>query len=178
MKTPTATSSRKDLFPYFDALAPEQDRWSAKNAYYHGHLARVFSFCIPPGSSVLEVGSGTGQLLEALQPRRGVGIDFSPAMVRAAQQKHPHLEFRVDDVENLRLEEKFEYIVVSDLIGFLHDVQRSLENLHRVSTPRTRVIISYHNFLWEPILKMGERLGLKAKQPTQNWLGHTDIQNL
>src|ERR1043166_1798276 len=150
MRTSTQIGRRDDLITYFDALAPERDRWIERNAYYHRQLARVFSFYIPAGSSVLEVGAGTGRLLDALQPRRGVGIDISTAMVRVAQQKHPHLEFRVDDVENLRLNETFEYIVVSDLIGFLHDVQRSLENLQRVSTPRTRIIISYYNFLWEP----------------------------
>lgn len=166
------------LIQYFDSLASERDRWVATNPYYHQQLAQTFSFCIPPNQSVLEVGSGTGQLLNALRPRRGVGIDISPNMVRIAQQRFPHLEFCVDDIEQLRLEEKFDYVVVSDLIGFLYDVQRAFENLHRVCTPRTRIVISYYNFLWEPILRMGELLGLKAKQPVQNWLSPADIENL
>ena len=169
---------RSRLVEYFDSLASERDRWIATNPHYHQQLAKSFSFYIPPGQSVLEVGSGTGQLLHALRPRRGVGIDISPAMVRTAQQKFPHLEFCVDDIEQLRLEEKFDYVVLSDLIGFLYDVQRTFENLHRVCTPRTRIVISYYNFLWEPILRLGELLGLKAKQPLQNWLAPADIENL
>jgi SAM-dependent methyltransferase len=166
------------LVQYFDGLASERDRWVAANPYYHQQLAQSFSFYIPPNQSVLEVGSSTGHLLNALRPRRGVGIDISANMVRIAQQKFPHLEFRVDDIEQLQLEEKFDYVVVSDLIGFLYDVQRAFENLHRVCTPRTRIVISYFNFLWEPILRTGELLGLKAKQPVQNWLAPADIENL
>src|SRR5207253_9043969 len=43
---------------------------------------------------------------------------------------------------------------------------------------RTRIGISYYNFLWEPVLKVGERLGLKARRPLQNWLGDADVVNL
>jgi hypothetical protein len=117
-------------------------------------------------------------LLNALKPAHGLGIDISPNMIQVARSKHPHLEFRVGDVENLDVEEKFDYVIISDLVGFLYDVQRSLENLHRVCTPRTRIVISYYNFLWEPILHTGEALGLKAKQPVQNWLGRLDVENL
>jgi SAM-dependent methyltransferase len=178
MTTALSTPKRDALVRYFDELAPERDRWIARNSYYHQQMARIFSFFIPSNHSVLEVGAGTGQLLAALQPRRGVGIDISPVMVRIAQQKFPHLEFRVDDVENLQCSEKFDYVVVSDVIGFLHDVQRSFENLHKVCTPRTRVIVSSYNFLWEPILRAAEMLGWKSKQPLQNWLGRADIENL
>jgi len=172
------TPDRTALIQYFDALAPERERWVRRNAYYHKQLAKTFSFYIPPNSSVIEIGCGIGQLLDALKPAHGLGIDISPNMIQVARSKYPHLEFRVGDVENLDVEEEFDYVIVSDLVGFLYDVQRSLENLHRVCTPRTRVVISYYNFLWEPILHTGEALGSKAKQPVQNWLGRLDVENL
>jgi SAM-dependent methyltransferase len=162
----------------FDALAPARDRWIARNRYYHDELARAFSFFIPPGRSVLEIGSGTGELLNSLKPSRGVGIDLSPGMVEVARRKFPQLEFRVDDLEQLELDGTFEYIVIADLLGFLHDVQSSFERLRALCTPRTRVVISYYNVLWEPILVLGERVGLKAKQPVQSWLGPHDVENL
>ncbi len=163
---------------YFDQLAPDRDRWIEKNRYYHDQLARILAFHIPAQARVLEIGSGTGRLLAALQPRRGLGIDFSPRMVETARRNHPHLEFLVDDVEDLRLAEKFDYVVLSDLLGFLDDVQQSFANLHRVCTPATRVLITYYNFVWEPIMQVGERLGWKTRQPTQNWLGNADVCNL
>lgn len=178
MNVPVLTPDPSPLIKYFDTLAPERVRWVEKNRYYHQQLAKTFSFFIPPGRSVLEIGCGAGQLLAALKPARGVGIDISSNMVRVARERYPHLDFRVDNLEDLQLDEKFDYIVISDLLGFLYDVQRSLENLRRVCSPRTRIVISHYNFLWEPILNAGEHLGLKARQPVQNWLGTGDVINL
>jgi SAM-dependent methyltransferase len=178
MNAAASTPDRSPLVKYFDTLAPERVRWVEQNRYYHQQLEKTFSFFIPPNRSVLEIGCGAGQLLAALKPARGVGIDLSPNMVHVAKKRYPHLDFRVDDLEALQLDEPFDYVVISDLLGFLYDVQRSLENLRRVCSPRTRIVISYHNFLWEPVLNAGERLGLKARQPTQNWLGTADVVNL
>ncbi len=41
-----------------------------------------------------------------------------------------------------------------------------------------KLIISSYNYLWEPTLRMGERVGMKARQPLQNWLSIKDIENL
>ncbi|MBI5393890.1 MAG: glycosyltransferase [Verrucomicrobia bacterium] len=177
--TPASDSaSCSALVDRFDSLAPDRERLIGKNKYYHQQLAHYFSFFIPPGRSVLEVGCGIGQLLAALKPQRGVGIDLSPEMLRLARQKHPEADFRVGDVERLQLDEKFDYIVLSDLITFLHDVQKGFENLRPVCTPRTRLVISTYNYLWEPILRLGEMLGMKSRLPRQNWISPADVENL
>lgn len=163
---------------YFDSLAARRDHWIEKNWYYHQEIARALSFSIPEGSSVLEIGSSTGHLLNALQPKRGVGLDISPAMVEIATKKYPHLEFRVDDMENLKTDEQFDYVVLSDVIGFLTDVQKSLENLQRVCHRSTRILFTHFHFLWEPLLHMAERVGRKEKEPLSNWLTPADIANL
>src|SRR5262245_30711803 len=99
-------------------------------------------------------------------------------MVEIARGKYPHLEFRVDDVEQLTTDETFDYVVLSDVIGFLNDVQTSVKNLRRVCHRSTRILITYFHFLWEPILEAAERTGRKAKQPTLNWLTPADIANV
>ncbi|MEI6084990.1 MAG: glycosyltransferase [Verrucomicrobiota bacterium] len=169
---------KEKLISHFDAHAAERDQWLTRNSYYHRQLAHQFALHISPGKSVLEIGSGTGQLLAALQPSRGVGLDLSPNMVRLANEKYPHLKFLVGDVETLALDEKFDYVILSDVISYLHDVQNALQRLQRVCHSRTRIIISSYNALWQPILRAGETLGLKARQPAVNWLGGADIENL
>ncbi|HEX7515746.1 MAG TPA: glycosyltransferase [Chthoniobacterales bacterium] len=169
---------RIDLVQYFDSLAATRDLWIKKNWYYHQQLARTLSFFIPADSSVLEIGSSTGVLLNSLKPGRGLGLDISPAMVEIARRKYPHLEFRVDDIEDLETEEKFDYVVLSDVMGFLRDVQCSFENLRRVCHGSTRILITHFSFLWEPILHAAESVGWKAKQPLLNWLTPVDVANL
>ena len=174
-----ATSSRKeDLVALLDAQAPESDRWKRRNRYYYEAIERIARFHVPEGSSVLEIGCGTGELLHALRPSRGVGVDISPKVVKIARERHLGLTFLVGDAEDLPLSESFDYVVLSDLIGNLGDVQRSFEQLNKVCHPRTRVFITYYNYLWEPVLRVGERLGMKRPQPNQNWLSLKDIQNL
>ena len=169
---------KEDLIALLDAQAPESDGWKRRNRYYYDEIERIVRFHVPEGSSVLEIGCGTGDLLRALGPSRGVGVDISPKAVEIARAKHPGLSFLVGDAEDLPLSEPFDYVVLSDLIGYLDDVQRSFEQLNRVCHTRTRVIITYYNYLWEGVLRAGERLGMKRPQPDQNWLALADLQNL
>jgi SAM-dependent methyltransferase len=161
-----------------DAVADERDRFRKKNAYYHDEIERLAKFFIPEGASVLEIGCSTGDLLAALRPKRGVGVDFSPRTVEMARAKHPHLEFRVGEAEDLQLDETFDYVVMSDVVGLLDDVWAAFRSLRRVMRPDTRLVVTYYNMLWEPLLDAACRLGLKAPVPEQNWLGKTDIENL
>ncbi len=159
-------------------MAAERSRWRQKGAYYHGELEKYLRFLVPRGASVLEIGCGTGELLSALEPGRGVGIDISPEMVNKARENFPELEFRVDDFENLQLEEKFDYVIIAETIGQVDDVQNALQQVHRVCTPQTRVIVIYYNYLWAPVIKISELIGLRMKQSLQHWLPLDDIANL
>jgi SAM-dependent methyltransferase len=161
-----------------DALAPHRDEFRRKNRYYHAQIERIARFFIPEGASVLEVGCSTGDLLAALKPSRGVGVDLSPKHIAIAKKRHPGLEFGVADAEALELDETFEFVVLSDVIGFLDDVWAGLRGLRKVMGPRSRLFVTYHNFLWEPVLQVGAALGLKAPESEQNWLARGDIENL
>lgn len=163
---------------YYDSIAPERDTWRSRHAYYHSEIERFHKLAIPAGASVLQIGSGTGDLLDALQPSHGVGLDFSPEMTRIAQEKYPHLTFVEGDAESLPVEGQFDFVVLSDVLGDIYDVWEAIHQLRKVCRPDTRVVVTYYNFLWEPIIKMGEKLGRKMPQFYQNWLSGDDIQNL
>ena len=163
---------------YFDDIAGERLKWKKRNFFYHKSLENYFSFIIPANSRVLEIGCGTGELLNAVSPGYGVGIDFSKNMVEIAKNQFPSLNFHVQDAHNIELTETFDYIILSDIMGSLWDVQLTFKNLKKVSHKHSRILISSYNYLWEPILKFAESLGLKKKQPLQNWLSINDIENL
>ncbi len=174
----STVSARLTKRLFFDQLAPERERWIEKNKYYHELVESYFRFVIPPSSRVLEIGCGTGRLLAGLKPSDGLGIDWSPEMLRIARTKHPSLRFLEADAECLTPTEKFDYIVVSDVIGFLHDVQGFFERLHGFCHDRTRIVLSYYSYLWEPVLALAAFFGQIASQPPQNWLTAEDIENL
>lgn len=169
---------KSEKIKYFDYISSEREKWRKKSAYYHKELENYIKFLVSPYASILEIGCGTGDLLNSLNPKRGVGIDISPRMVEQARIKFPNLEFKVDDLEKLQIEEKFDYVIVVDTIGHVNDVQMAFRELIKVCKPETRLIVVYYNYLWEPIIKFAEAVGLKMKQPLQHWLSMEDITNL
>src|SRR5581483_2823873 len=148
------------------------------NRYYQRYLRKYFTFLIPPGLRVLELGCGLGDLLAAVKPARGVGVDFSGEMIKLARERHPELEFHVADAAEFSAGEKFDYIILSDLVNDLPDVQAVLEKLQSVATPTTRIIVNFFNNLWRPVLAAAERGGAKSPTLLQNWLSRQDMANL
>ena len=102
-------------------------------------LERVYRFLVPPGSRVLELGCGEGDLLAALAPARGVGVDFSPAMIaaaRGARHPQPALRRRRRPRPLGARHGPFDVIVLSDLLNDAWDVQALLSGLQRLCHPR------------------------------------------
>ncbi len=157
---------------------PERDKWIRRNRYYYQNLVNFLRFSIPEGSRILEIGCGTGFLLDQLKPAHGVGIDASPELIEHARTRFPRHEFHATNAENLTLGESFDFVLISDTIGYFHDVQRVLEQVQNVCSPNTRIIVTYINFFWLPLLNLAETLGLKMPQQRQNWLDLSDIANL
>lgn len=175
---PDLSEEKKRVAETMDRLAEKRDKYIRRNRYYYKDMIRFMRFNIPEGSRVLEIGCGTGYLLNALNPSRGVGIDISPKMIQTAQANYPHLEFLLMDAENLQFHQPFDFIILSDSLGHMEDLQKVLEELHKVMLPSTRLVITYHNFLWQPMLKLAELFRLKMPQMRLNWLNKGDISNL
>ena len=146
--------------------------------HYHTLLQRYFGFLVPPGLRVLELGCGLGDLLAAVKPSRGLGLDFSPRMLEQARQRHPDLEFQAGDAAELRSQEQFDYILLSDLVNDLPDVQAVFEQALRQAGSDTRLVLNFFNYLWRPVLGFAAKIGFKSPTLVQNWLSLADIKNL
>jgi len=166
------------LRAFFDQWAPRRDAYRRRHRVYYEEIRRLYTFWVPPGARVLEVGCGTGDLLAQVRPALGVGVDWSPTMVRIARAKYPHLHFVVADAETLSLRGTFDYVILSDLLGYLEDVQRVLEEVRSVCEPHTRVVLNFYNALWEPLIWLGEQLRWKFPASIRNWLSLGDVENL
>ena len=163
---------------HWDRVAASLSDWKGAGRYYHRRLARIYQHLIPPGSRVLEIGCGPGDLLASVDPDPGVGIDFSPRMVQKAQEKYPQLRILEGDAHQLPVEEKFDFIILSDLLNDLWDVQQVLKEVRRLCLPSTRVIINLYSRLWEIPLAIAQRIKLAKPNLPQNWLTTEDLQQL
>lgn len=164
---------------HWDAIARQRDSWQGMGKWYHRRLMEIYRFYVPPRLRVLELGCADGRLLASLQPARGVGVDFSAEMIRRARERHPDLTFLHADAHDLSaLDETFDVIILSDLVNDLWDVQRVLEQVHRLCTPRTRIILNFYSRLWQLPLSLAQGAHLATRNLYQNWLTPEDVRSL
>lgn len=160
---------------YFDEAAATDERWKRRNRGYYSIIERIFCSYIPRGARVLELGSGSGDLLAALRPSLGVGVDVSPKMVEHAAARHPGLRFFVGEAEAAPTDQKFDYVVLSDLVPYAWDIYAVCETIAGVSHARTRVLLHSYSELWRPVLWLAGLLRLKRRTPIQNWVSPQDV---
>jgi len=69
-------------------------------------------------------------------------------------------------------------IILDNVIGDIPDLQVYFEDLRKNILPESKILISYHNPMWEPILTLASKLGLRKKVGIQNWLDQEDLKNI
>ena len=169
---------QQERIAHWDCVAQRLDEWSGAGVFYQKQLAHYYKLLVPPGLRVLEVGCGQGDLLATLKPSIGVGVDFSGEMIKRASKRYPWLRFVQADAHELSLGEKFDAIILSDLINDIWDVQAMFERLATLAHPRTRLILNTYSRLWQIPLALAQWLGLSKPNLEQNWLTVEDIANL
>jgi len=147
----------------------------------HGEADFVESF---HPASVLDAGCGTGRVGIELA-RRGldvVGVDLDPGMLSTAARNAPHLQWRLDDLATVRLDRRFDAIVMAGNVmiflapGTEGDV---LKNLARHLAPNGVLIAgfqlaigyltlpTYDHLAKEAGLTLSERYSTWHREPWQ-----------
>ncbi len=170
-----AAADNERIRHYFDSLNTPLSRHAVG---YRRLLARYYSRLIPADCRMLEIGCGTGELLKHIPAREKVGLDFAPAQIDRARQNAPAIDFRVGTVADLPANEPFDCIILSDTVNHVQDVQALLLQVHRVSTPATRLLLNFPNTLWRPVFRLAQSLGLRSTQLQSSWLSGQDVVNL
>ena len=170
--------NKQHLKDYFNKVAASRVQYRKSKSYYWDSITDYVNFFVHPESSVLEVGCGTGELLGKINVKEKTGIDFSQKMIDEASKQFPGIEFICCPAEDIQIGKKYDVVILSNLIGYLMDIQQVFEELHKVCHPETKLIITYYNTFWEPLIKFAEFIGIKKKGPKQSWINRKDLANL
>jgi SAM-dependent methyltransferase len=170
-------SSKSYIQEHFERVAAVWDYWRSRNRFYHARMRDLILGMIPPAESVLDIGSGTGDLLAALQPRRGVGLNLAKGLTDLARRKYPGLEFYTVEVDQVKVVDGFcpDYIVMVNMLDYVYDIWDVLENLYPMLTERTLLVITTSNPLWAPMLRLASKLGLRIPDSPRNFITNKDI---
>jgi len=133
-----------------------------------------------PFDLFVDLGTGTGRMLELFAPRyrRGLGLDLNPAMLAYARAKLEHAgiaqaQVRQADIYDLQLADgSAEAVVMHQVLHFLGDPQRAIREAVRVLAPGGRLLIvdfAPHELEFLRERYAHERLGFGGSQLEQ-WL--------
>ena len=162
---------------HWDGIANLQASLITKS--YRRRLADIYQFAVGDGGHVLEIGCGAGELLNKLNPARGVGIDLSPKLIELAQNRFPKFQFICTDAQTFDLGDvTFDTIILSDLLNELWDVQAVLIHIGRYCNDQTRLIFNVQSHLWESTRHLAEKFKWVTPTLPQNWLTPFDVYNL
>ena len=162
----------------WDLVAKKLASLGTVRNYYHSRLQEIYRLNIPKGSRILELGCGSGDLLASLNPSVGVGVDFSGEMLAIANSRYPDLTFLQQDVQQLVLDEKFDFIILSDLVNDVEDVQTVFDVVNAHCDSSTRIVLNFYSHLWSVPLSLAQKIGWATPTLLQNWLTVSDIRGL
>jgi SAM-dependent methyltransferase len=126
------------------------DAWNSGDAYepYVGRWSRLVAreflgwLAVPTGCRWLDVGCGTGALVETIlslrAPGEVVGIDPSPAYVAFAgdRVKDPRVRFDVGDAQALQAASAtFDAVVAGLVLNFVPEPEKAVSEMVRVARP-------------------------------------------
>ena len=173
-------SSAQTLRDYFNAIAPEWDTWRSRNRFYHEHVKELVVGAVAPGSRVVDIGCGTGDVLAALQPSQGLGLNVANRLTQLAREKYPHLRFETVDVDKVTLPGDFrpDYVVSVNMLDHTSDVFELLASVHEYVTEHTLIVVTTSNPLWAPLLRLASRLGRRSRESPRNFITTRDISSI
>ena len=157
-----------------DSIAGERDQWIRSNHYFYDRIRKSLQFIIDPGKRVLDLRCETGHMLASVKPSHGVGVEIGDEMVACARKAHPDLYFVKSDLETLDLNETFDYIIFNHIFDTV-DILRAMERIKAHSTPDTLLLIINYNYVWQPVLELASKIGLRSKLVEPNWVSENEV---
>lgn len=147
--------------------------WVANKHIFDAELApfaaAVLEAVAPgPGDRLLDIGCGTGTLLDlsAASGATGVGVDISPAMIEAAASLVPSASFVVADAQTDALGGPFSAVISRFGVMFFEDPESAFANIRTAIQPGGRLaFVCWRGIDENPMFSLGTSVLLDRLAP-------------
>jgi len=172
---------------YFAGIAP---RWDEERSFHASDAIVEQTILETIGStrytSMLDVGTGTGRMLQLLgkDVERAVGFDSSHSMLAVARANLERAEIRGIDLRQGDIysppfgNDSFDLIVIHQVLHFLDDPARAIREVSRLLTPGGRLLIvdfAPHSLEFLRSDHAHLRLGFRA-DTVETWLAQSGLE--
>ena len=174
----------RELFALDDHLQRELDRAAIRydgGVHAKHRLTAYHDFFVErirPGERVLDVGCGKGELALDLAQRAGarvVGVDFSRRYLAFARERsaHPNVEYVEADVSSWLPAERFDVVVLSNVLEHVDRRVELLRTLVEAARPdRVLLRVPVRTRHWHVPLR--SELGLEHRSDPQHFVEYTE----
>jgi 2-polyprenyl-3-methyl-5-hydroxy-6-metoxy-1,4-benzoquinol methylase len=154
---------------HWDTMAEGYDAAKQRNDAYYSALKGCFDRAVPQRARgrVLDVGCGTGQVLAALRPTEGVGIDLSERMIEEAKARFANrheLVFAAMDAAGARGLGEFDAVISADVMEHVNDWEAVVDAMMIVCRVGGTIAITTPSPRWTFPLWLLEKLKLKMPE--------------
>ena len=152
---------------YYNSIAEIYDAQKKKNLYYFQNLVNLYKSFIVSNSTIIEIGSGTGDLITYLDAKEGVGFDVSEKMVKVAQEKYAgkkNIKYERHNIFDSGELFNADYIILADVLEHIENLEAFLNQLYSRTQKQSKVIISVVNPIWEWAMSLAEKLNMKIPE--------------
>ena len=170
---------------YFSANAEQWNRIRSLHVSEENVETAMLELALTaPLRTMLDLGTGTGRVLELFAPHieRGVGVDASADMLSLARtalggEEFGHIQVQRGDVYSLDISEAFDLVVLHQVLHFLEEPDVAISQAAERLAPNGRMLIvdfAPHEFDFLRDEHAHHRLGFSTRQVSR-WLGEVGL---
>lgn len=172
----------------------ELDRFNSKEdlKYFAYPFAKIIDRSIPEDSSVIDIGTGTGQLSAFLSLRRKnvLGVDFSDSSLDKAKALKQKLDLntwhlkKVDILDAKQIESigmKFDYVLCLGVLHHTGNAYQGFRNILNLLKPNGYIAIGLYNKYGRILLNIRKFLAktvFKNNDKVKDWFVRMQIGNI